>query len=460
MNNRQLAISDIFAGYGDHALSTDGVLISNNKYFNDPIHGYISLSDKALQIIDTPQFQRLRHLKQMGVAYHVFPGASHNRFEHCVGVSYLANKMAQGLRQRQPELDINDRDIRCVTLAGLCHDLGHGPFSHVFDRGFIPRVCPGSNWTHEQASEMMLDHAIDKNNIDIDTSDVNFIKQLIRGSDQPVAGEKMFLFDIVANKRNGLDVDKYDYIGRDCFNIGVKCGYDYSRLMLNSRVIGNEICYDRKVAYDISELYHSRYSLFKRVYGHHANKCIALMVVDALVIADPVLKISDAIFNPDLYLDLTDEVVRDIVRSHEPELQPARDIIRRLQTRDLYRFVDEYVLPAELDSLVTSKSINEATIVGFRGDGDDFVEHDVLISFVRYNHGMKKDNPMDHVGFYSKYSADEKVAMPSDFVSMCGPQRYEERILRIFTRTPSKCKQIREACRRLMAKINPRFKDE
>ncbi|KAJ1736011.1 hypothetical protein LPJ61_000228 [Coemansia biformis] len=423
------------------------------KYVNDPIHGYIGLNEDMLQLIDTPQFQRLRHLKQLGTAYFVFPGGSHNRFEHCIGTAHLANKVVQGLAQRQPELDIDERDVRCTTLAGLCHDLGHGPFSHVFDNHFIPRARPGAEWSHEQGSEMMLRYTIDENNIDIDDADVRFIRQLIRGSTAPVSGEKMFLFDVVANQRNGVDVDKFDYIQRDCYNVGVRSSHDFSRLMLNSRVIDGEICYSHKEAFNLTEMFHTRYSLHKRVYSHHAAKAIEFMIVDALLAADSALGISLAITDPRLFLSLTDEVVRDIERSTAPELADARDIVARIRTRDIYKFVDEYILPASIAPFADT-AISAAEIVGHRADNDDFGESDVLVDVCRIHYGMKKENPVDHVRFYSKYNVAEKFPIASEFISLCVPGKYEERILRIFTRTPAKRSQIQRAARRLIAKFN------
>lgn len=108
---------------------------TQGKYINDPIHGHIHLPRYVVECMDTPQFQRLRDLRQMGTCYFVFPGASHNRFEHCIGTSHLAGELVERFQKEQPELEIRAEEVACMRLAGLCHDLGHGPFSHVFDNG-------------------------------------------------------------------------------------------------------------------------------------------------------------------------------------------------------------------------------------------------------------------------------------------------------------------------------------
>ena len=96
----------------------------------DPIHGLISVSPLAKKIIDTEEFQRLRNIKQLGCCYYVFPGASHNRFEHSIGVYHLANKYIDILNKHE---EFTEKEIVCITIAGLIHDIGHGPFSHLFD---------------------------------------------------------------------------------------------------------------------------------------------------------------------------------------------------------------------------------------------------------------------------------------------------------------------------------------
>lgn len=185
------------------------------KIFNDPIHGHIELHPLCVKVIDTPQFQRLKDLKQVGGVYSVFPGAAHNRFEHCIGTAFMATTMVEHLCTKQPKLFITEQEVLCVALAGLCHDLGHGILSHAFDLIFIPRMNPDTKWQHEHASVAMLDHLIQSNDLmpvferyGLDWDHVHFIQELILGdeSDAPPGFEwrgrpgKQFLYEIVANK--------------------------------------------------------------------------------------------------------------------------------------------------------------------------------------------------------------------------------------------------------------------
>lgn len=205
--------------------------------------------------MDTPQFQRLRSLKQLGCAYFVYPGASHNRFEHSIGVAHLAGQLLKHLRDTQPELNITDVDMVAIQVAALCHDLGHGPYSHTFDNSFIPRalgaVGRASNYCHELMSFEILLHLLRDNHISVadyglrEDPDLVFIKECILGD--KIAGgiarrrgrriEKSFLYDVVNNVHDGLDVDKWDYYERDARNTGVHNGCDVQRLIAESRVI-------------------------------------------------------------------------------------------------------------------------------------------------------------------------------------------------------------------------------
>ncbi|KAJ1928418.1 hypothetical protein IWQ60_002083 [Tieghemiomyces parasiticus] len=387
------------------------------KFFNDPLHGYIAFDSFCTGVIDTPQFQRLRYLKQLGASYFVFPGASHNRFEHCLGVGYLAGSLVRRFQESQPELGITKRDVRCVQVAGLCHDLGHGPFSHLFDSTIVPRLSPGLGWTHEQGSQMMFEYMVDDNYLDLDQQDVRFINDLIVGkptSQGAQSQEKLFLFDIVANQRNGVDVDKFDYLGRDCYNVGLKSSCDSSRLMIASRVIDDQICYHHKEVYNLYDMFHTRFSLFKRIYTHRVESAIELMIVDALVQAEPELQLIEALRDPERYLNLTDDILRDIERSRGPELASARALLKRLRRRDLYRFVDEVVLPGHLRGTLTKRHINAEAVVAHQGDNAHLTVDDVTLKWYNLNFGKNDENPVDSIRFYSKFDDRRCFAVPQD----------------------------------------------
>ena len=156
-----------------------------NVFFR--IHGHIALPKVAVAIVDTPQFQRLRYLKQVGTCHYVYPSATHTRFQHSLGVGHLAFKFAEKLRKENPTL-MDEKDSICLMIAGLCHDLGHGPFSHLWE-SFVSQVHPESDWHHEDNSVKMIDHLIEENNLkpilkqlgDINDDDILFIKEAIAG---------------------------------------------------------------------------------------------------------------------------------------------------------------------------------------------------------------------------------------------------------------------------------------
>lgn len=421
------------------------------KRINDPIHGLMEFDDWVIQFIDTPHFQRLRNIKQLGTTYYVFPGASHNRFEHSIGVAHLAYSLVKGLQDRQPDLKV-EKDLECVTLAALCHDLGHGPFSHAFDNEVIPRTRPNIEWRHEIGSEKMFDHLLETNEIDFElgTDDVKFIKALIAGDWSKCPNRSRYLFDVVANKRNSIDVDKFDYLERDCYYLGMKSLFDFSRLMRYSRVVDEQIAYYFKECYNIYELFQTRYSLHKQVYNHRVGKAIEYMLCDALVEADSILGISKSIDNPEDYLQLNDTILNQIEFSKEPGLAKSREIINRIRTRKLYKFVDEYLVSDELKNHLTEQKINAREIIAHQGENDRLEEDDIIVDRLKLNYAMNDKNPVDYVKFYNQYNLDETFNLTKSQVSYLVPEKYEEISIRIFARKPEKMKPIQECFRKLL----------
>ena len=260
-----------------------------SKNINDGIHGLMVIPALVIAIIDTPQFQRLRRLLQTGCGHMVYPSARHTRKEHSIGeifdqtskekynffffmfffrqigVGHLAALYGQLLQKKFPHLNITDIDILCLQIAGTCHDLGHGPESHLYEK-YVHECHPELHWTHEETSILMFRHLIKSNGLTkilrehgIDKVDETFIEELIGGpldnvtrlpfkskfeidaENWPYKGrpkEKSFLYEIVANKVSGIDVDKWDYLIRDASNFNIKARYfDYERYMQYSKVV-------------------------------------------------------------------------------------------------------------------------------------------------------------------------------------------------------------------------------
>ncbi|KAJ8408047.1 hypothetical protein AAFF_G00262750 [Aldrovandia affinis] len=454
------------------------------KIFNDPIHGHIEMHPLLVCIIDTPQFQRLRHIKQLGATYLVFPGACHNRFEHSVGVGYLAGRLVQALNERQPELLISQRDVLCVQIAGLCHDLGHGPFSHMFDGMFIPKIRPDVKWKHEMASVQMFDHLIRVNGLELVMEqhglvlpeDLLFIKEQIAGPLESLAllsqgqtplpdvshislslqwpyqgrpEEKSFLYEIVANKRNGIDVDKWDYFARDCYHLGIQNNFDYRRFLKFARVCEvngkKHICTRDKEVGNLYDMFHTRNCLHRRAYQHRVGNIIETMITEAFVKADKHIQIlgsedrtftiSTAIDDMEAYAKLTDHIFEQILYSSSPDLAEARAILNNIIRRKLYKCVGQTRPKRHLD--VTQKELLDwaasvAQAIPQSGTHVSLQAEDFIVNIINMDYGMKEKNPINNVSFYCKNDPTKAIKIRKNQVSQLLPEKFAEQLIRVY----------------------------
>ncbi|CAG8620082.1 27674_t:CDS:2, partial [Dentiscutata erythropus] len=375
--------------------------------------GYMEFDEWAIKFIDTPQFQRLKEIKQLGSAYFVYPGASHNRFEHSLGTAHLAQTFTKILKQQDTE--IKDNDIKCVTLAALCHDLGP------------------DKWKHEHGSAMMLKDLIEElrqsesDPFELETEDEDFIAALIMGKKKPQC-----LFDIVSNEDNSVDVDKFDYLNRDCYNLGMKSLFDSSRLMKFSCVIDGKIAYNHKECFNIYEMFHTRYSLHKKVYNHRVSRAIDYMIADALVEADPYFNFKGAIEDAKEYIKLDDSILSRIEFTDCKELETSRKIIKRIRRRDLYKLVAECSVAKQLKTMVTKLESYFAEDTSVTNEAIE----DLIIEQLGLNYGKKDQNPVEKVTFYDKRKDNDKpFKITRDELSYLVPETFEEVVLRVFVRT-------------------------
>jgi len=139
-----------------------------------PIHGEIEISEYAKKIIDTPEYQRLRYIKQGGAVYSVWIGSSHHRFEHSIGVYHLACKLMNLLNDKGDY--INDREYELIAIAALIHDLGHSIYSHLFDDWLKEN---GIYSEHEERSIEIFKLMNQKYNLGYNEYDIIFISNVI-----------------------------------------------------------------------------------------------------------------------------------------------------------------------------------------------------------------------------------------------------------------------------------------
>ncbi len=430
-----------------------------SSLITDSVHGTIELENDLFKFIDTAQLQRLRNLSQLGTTNWVFPGASHNRYAHCIGTCHLAGKMVSTLQIKQPELNISDHDKYLVKVAGLCHDLGHGPFSHMFDNEFVPLITQ-KPWTHENMSIRMLEHLVEDNDISIEDSDLKFIQSLIDPKNCSIPHqfrEKKYLYDIISNTRNGIDVDKFDYVRRDCHYIGMNSSFDDRRLMNLCRVVDQQICFHEKEVYDVYELFHMRYRLFREVYSHNTSKAVELMICDILYHANPLFKFSEIVESedPKLFMRMTDGLLTEIEFNANPTLKQSQDIIKRLQTRDLYHCVDE-LLVEDIKSLENSKRLEKFTSKNIANYCTDGVKpSDLIVKKTKLDYGMNGNkNPVLTTKFYSSKNPNSAYTIVSDDVSYLLPAAFEETHVRLFVRDSSKSEAAFKGFNKLVKEVN------
>ena len=237
------------------------------EIIRDPLWNNIAVDPLAMRLVDSPAFQRLRYVRQLGLAFLVYPGATHSRFEHALGTYHLARRALALLDQRGVLVGIPRADCSTVRIAALLHDIGHYPFSHALEE-------IGALHHEEVARPLITDGAIANTlRAEMGEETPNEIMKLIRGeSCSPL--QRLI--------SGSLDLDKLDYLRRDAFMCGVPYGeIDVDRLLNSLTIVegtaGPEIGIVEKGLSALESLLFARYQMYRNVYWHHAVRSATAM---------------------------------------------------------------------------------------------------------------------------------------------------------------------------------------
>ncbi|UZD24794.1 HD domain-containing protein [Algoriphagus halophytocola] len=234
--------------------------MKSQKILNDPVYGFITIpSELIFSIIDHPYFQRLRRIKQLGLTDFVYPGALHTRFHHAIGAMHLMSITLDNLRNKGTE--ITDQEYEAALIAILLHDVGHGPFSHALEYSLLQGI------PHEELSLLIIQLLNEEFGGKLDLTLRIFKNQY----------ERRFFHQLVSSQ---LDIDRLDYLQRDCFFTGVSEGtIGADRIIKMMDVKNDQVVIEEKGIYSIENFLSARRLMYWQVYLHKTTVSAEKMLI-------------------------------------------------------------------------------------------------------------------------------------------------------------------------------------
>jgi len=297
----------------------------------DPIHDFIRVYDHELEIIDNPIFQRLRRIKQLSGAHLTYPAAQHTRFEHSLGVMHIASQAGHALKEKGI---LKSDDIKILRLAGLLHDIGHGPFSHLFEE-----IIQQKKISHEDFGKAIILKSEIGDTLTKNGFDKKFITKVAFGE-----SKYQYLNEIISGT---LSADMMDYLLRDGYFTGAEhAKIDHKRLTQSLDVHKKKLALERSALYSFESMMYSRYQMFKAVYFHKTVRAAEVMMIEALRLSDDEYGFTS--FNINEFVKLTDEYILSLLLSSKSsKLRKARQLAEDYQNRKLLKCVYERIFTSK-----------------------------------------------------------------------------------------------------------------
>ncbi len=252
-------------------------MINKRKIINDPVYGFINITSELIyDLIEHPYYQRLRRIKQLGLAELVYPGALHTRFHHALGAMHLMNEALSSLSHKGHH--ISDEECEAAQIAILLHDIGHGPFSHVLEHLILNQV------PHEQISFLLMEEL----NKQFEGKLTLAIEMFTGKYDRP------FFNQLISSQ---LDVDRMDYLNRDSFFTGVREGsIGADRILKMLDIVDNHLVVEQKGIYSVENFLTARRLMYWQVYLHKTSICGEVMLTQIIRRARELVKMGQEVF--------------------------------------------------------------------------------------------------------------------------------------------------------------------
>jgi uncharacterized protein len=408
----------------------------------DPVHGYVYVTEAEKEIIDSYPMQRLRRLRQLAGSEYVYPGANHTRFEHCVGVMFLAGKVVEN-----PYLSkvVTDEEADMIRLSGLLHDVGHGPFSHVFEQLLIRDL----EMTHEDVSSWIIakSEIADKiAKMGFSTEDV--AKLAVGKLHKP---GKAFWDQIISSS---VDVDKQDFIVRDTYHTGAEYGFiDVFRLIHALDLLGEDLAVELGALSALEAFMIARIESFKSIYFHRVGRAAQIMLATAMEKANAELGLT-AFKTPEEYLAMDDYTVWTALRKCEKSKEIISNLERRRMLKCAYErtFYEKDTMVSNIFGRETYRQQMQNEIAKEAGVDEDSVFIDVpTVPSVPYHHSVLTES-MEIPVFVRNHPAGKRMQRLSEISKIFDTLKGFINILRVYTDNNSR-EKVELATAKILGKI-------
>ena len=408
----------------------------------DPVHGYVYITETEKDIIDSYPVQRLRRVRQLAGAEYVYPGANHTRFEHSVGVMYLAGEVVEN-----PNISkiVNGEDVETVRIAGLLHDVGHGPFSHVFEHLLTKKL----NKTHEDITMWLIKNSELKDLLGKLGYKAEYIAELAAGS--VYQSGKTFLNQII---RSSIDVDKLDFVVRDTYHTGAEYGFvDVFRLIHSFDVLDGNLAVDMGALSTLESFIIARIESFKSIYFHRVGRAAQIMLAMALEKADEELGLS-TFKTPEEYLAMDDYTVWTMLKN----CGKSSTIIKNLERRKMLKCAYEqtfYVRDKTVSNIFSAEEfrnqIRDRIAKNARVEPEAVIIDVPTVPSVPYHHSTFME-PMEIPVFSKTRDGRKEVKRLSEISGIFEVLKGFINILRVYTDEKNRGK-VAEAASKILGEI-------